>query len=167
MKRKWCGSHGQQSTTDGEMVSRMNSFNKNQDWQCKYKRNIEARLCKHCCSGGAISITYCECVCVALVIQHCNAHAPYCHPWPAPFYNIFSHYLKNSMNLKKKVTEHKMCVLTSSTIFVWNISHSKEKWARYDQNCILVFMYRIRYSCWVLMKLLSQIKGNLITDCCF
>ena len=28
-----------------------------------------------------------------------------------------------------------MCVFISSTTFVWNISHSKNKWARYDQKC--------------------------------
>ena len=40
----------------------------------------------------------------------------------------------------QNVIEHKMCVLISSTIFVWSISHSKEKWARYDHKNILVFM---------------------------
>jgi hypothetical protein len=35
----------------------------------------------------------------------CNAHAPYCHLWPAPLYNIFPHYLnifgkKKSLNTK-------------------------------------------------------------------
>jgi hypothetical protein len=36
-----------------------------------YKRNIEARLSNHSCSGKAISTAYFECVCVyvALVIQ--------------------------------------------------------------------------------------------------
>ena len=29
-----------------------------------------------------------------------------------------------------------MCVLIFSTNFVWNISHSKKKWARYDKNYI-------------------------------
>jgi hypothetical protein len=39
--------------------------------QAKYVwRNIEALLCYHFCSGKAISITYSECVFVALVIQH-------------------------------------------------------------------------------------------------
>ena len=33
-----------------------------------YKRNIQARSCNHCCSGKAVSITYCERV--ALVIQY-------------------------------------------------------------------------------------------------
>jgi hypothetical protein len=35
-----------------------------------YKRNVEARSRDHCCRGKAISITYSECVFVALVIQH-------------------------------------------------------------------------------------------------
>jgi len=34
------------------------------------KRNVEMRSCNHCESGKAISITYCECVFVALGIQH-------------------------------------------------------------------------------------------------
>ena len=33
-------------------------------------RNIEARSYSYCCSGEAISITYCECVSVALGSQH-------------------------------------------------------------------------------------------------
>jgi hypothetical protein len=33
------------------------------------QRNIEARLCNHCCRGKAIRITYSECVFLALVIQ--------------------------------------------------------------------------------------------------
>ena len=32
--------------------------------------NLQVRSCNHCCSGKAISITYCECVFVALGIQH-------------------------------------------------------------------------------------------------
>jgi hypothetical protein len=35
-----------------------------------YKRSIEARSRNHCCRGKAISITYSECVFVALVMQH-------------------------------------------------------------------------------------------------
>jgi len=34
------------------------------------QRNIEARSCNHCCSGKAMSITYSECVFVALGIQY-------------------------------------------------------------------------------------------------
>ena len=39
--------------------------------------------------------------------------------WPTPLYNIFPHYLINDTVFgKKKVTEHKMCVLIFCTIFV-------------------------------------------------
>ena len=34
------------------------------------ERETEVRSCDHCCSGKAISITYSECVFVALGIQH-------------------------------------------------------------------------------------------------
>jgi len=30
-----------------------------------------------------------------------NAHAPYCHLWPAQPYNIFPHYLINGMIFEK------------------------------------------------------------------
>jgi len=33
-------------------------------------RNNEARSCKHCCCGKATSITYSDCVSVALGILH-------------------------------------------------------------------------------------------------
>jgi hypothetical protein len=33
-------------------------------------RKIEARSCNHCCSGKAISITYCKCVSATLIIHH-------------------------------------------------------------------------------------------------
>jgi hypothetical protein len=38
-----------------------------------------------------------------------NAHAPYCHLWPAPLYNIFPHYLINDTALDKKLLNTK-CV---------------------------------------------------------
>ena len=34
------------------------------------------------------------CIC-SLIYPACNAHAPYCHLWPEPLYNIFPHYLIN------------------------------------------------------------------------
>jgi hypothetical protein len=36
----------------------------------KVQRDIEARPCKHLCFGKAQSIRYCECVFVALCVQH-------------------------------------------------------------------------------------------------
>ena len=68
---------------------------------------MEARSCKHCCSGKAVVITYCECV-FRLSYPACNAYAPYCHLWPARLYGIFPHYLINGTIFEKKVTGHKM-----------------------------------------------------------
>jgi len=39
------------------------------EMQCAYKSNIDARSRNHCHREKAISITYCECESVALVIQ--------------------------------------------------------------------------------------------------
>ena len=41
-----------------------------QDRQCRHKRNIQARSCNSCYREKATSITFSECVFVALVIQH-------------------------------------------------------------------------------------------------
>jgi len=66
----------------------------------------------------------------------CKAHAAYRHLWHAPLYNIFPHFSHKGRDFrkKKKVTEHKKCVLTSSTSFAWNIYHSKKKWAGYAKK---------------------------------
>jgi hypothetical protein len=69
----------------------------------------------------------------------CNAHAPYCHLWFAPLYNIFPHNKKKEKK-KKKVPEYMMRVLIFSRTFIRNISHSKKKLPRYDKECILVSM---------------------------
>ena len=45
-------------------------FTAGQALYCTYRRNVKARLCNRCCSGEAVSVTYCECVFVALGIQH-------------------------------------------------------------------------------------------------
>jgi hypothetical protein len=58
-------------------------------------RNTEARLCGHCCRAKAVSIAYSECVFLAFRCPTCNAHAPYCHLWPARLYNTFPRYLIN------------------------------------------------------------------------
>jgi len=88
----------------------------------------------------SLSVCVCVCVCVCICSRRYparNAHGPYCHLWPSPLYNSFPHFLINGKILeKKKVTEHKICVLIFSTTFVWSLSLSKKKWARYDNKCI-------------------------------
>ena len=111
-----------------------------QKMNCTYKRNLETRYYNHWCNGKAVLHIVSALVCVcSLSYPACNAHAPYCHLWPAPLYSTFPHYLIKGTIFEKNVTEHKGWVLISST-FVWNISHSKKKWTRYDQKCTLVFM---------------------------
>jgi hypothetical protein len=98
--------------------------------------NTDARSCNHCCSGKAMSIVQPVCVFVALGIQH-----EYCHLWSARIYNIFPHKFINGMIFGGGgVIEHKMCVSSFFTTFIWNTFHSKNKWTRYDHICILVFI---------------------------
>jgi hypothetical protein len=78
---------------------------------------------------------------------------PFCHLWLTLLYNIFPNFHINGMIKKKKVTDHKMCVLILSTTFVWNISDSQKKWATYDKKWILVFAQSTLYSCPILTAL--------------
>jgi hypothetical protein len=92
------------------------------------------------------------CVC-SLRYPACNAHAPYCHLWPARLYNIFPHYFIKMARFKKKVLEHKVCVLTSSATSVWNISHSWKNSAKYCHKCTCIFTQITCYSCQICVKL--------------
>jgi hypothetical protein len=55
-------------------------------------QNIAARSCDHCCSGKAVSITYCECVFVAWGIHHAKRMRHIVNLWRVWLYNIFPHY---------------------------------------------------------------------------
>jgi hypothetical protein len=97
-------------------ASKYTRQNTEQDQQCTYKRNIEAHSQNHCFSGKAISITYCECVSVALVMQHKKAHALYvlssaAYPAP-PYYSTLPH---KRNDFQKNAIEHGMCVVIFST----------------------------------------------------
>jgi len=59
---------------------------------------------------------FCALVC-SLRYPACNAHAPYCHPCPAPLYNIFPHYLINGTIFVKKLLNTK-CVFWFSLQFL-------------------------------------------------
>jgi hypothetical protein len=67
----------------------------------------------------------------------CNAHAPDCHLWPTPLYNIFPHYLRNGKILgEKKVTENKMYIL----IFYANLSEMYLILRRNEPDMIETYM---------------------------
>jgi hypothetical protein len=83
--------------------------------------------CNHC-SCGKISITYSECVSIALVIHHAvRMHSIILLSVASlalPYFTTLSHKWHNF--LKKKVIKYKMCVLMFSATFVSNISDSKK-----------------------------------------
>jgi hypothetical protein len=123
-------------------------------------RNAEVNSCNHCCSRKAINITYSESVFLASGIKHAMRmhHIVFCG---LPDSTIFFHTVPYTVRFSKeeekkngkKVIEHKMRVLIFTVTFVWNISHSKKKWARYDKKRILGITLITCYSCPVLMEL--------------
>ena len=93
-------------------------------------RNIVASLLKKIIAvEKQWVLTYSGCVFGAVLIQHAMLMP---RIFICGLYNIFfPHIISQTAGFSKKFTGHKMCVLIFSTTFVWNISHSKKKWARY------------------------------------
>jgi hypothetical protein len=114
------------------------------DRHCAYKRNIEAHSRNHWCRGKVISITYSECVFVALVIEDAlrmrsiQLSSVVC--LALQYFRTLSH---KRHDFREKVVEHKMCVLIFSATCVWNISHSKKKSVRYCHKCTLFSWWRV------------------------
>ena len=65
-------------------------------------RNIVTRSRNQCCSGKAIKYYILRVYVCSLGYPACNAHATYCHLWPARLYNIFPHYPINGTIFGKK-----------------------------------------------------------------
>jgi hypothetical protein len=125
--------------------------------------NIEVRSVDHCCSGEVLSITLPVCVCafVALGIRHAmRMHHIFIYGLPLSTIFCYSVSQKARFSGEKKAIEHtcKMRVSSFCTNLMWNIFHSKKKWANCDRKGILLYLY----SCPILMKLeiCQQIFGK-------
>ena len=86
----------------------------------------------------------------------------FCHLWPVRLFSTFPHYLTNGTIFRRKVIEHKMCVLIFSTTFVRNLAHYKKNSTRYCQKCTKFFMSRARYVRQILLKV--ELSQNIIEE---
>jgi hypothetical protein len=83
-----------------------------------YVRYIGARSRNQSCRGKAISITYCECVFEALVIQQAMRMRRIMSSVACPALPNFSSLSHKRRDFRKKVIKHKTCVLIFSTFSV-------------------------------------------------
>jgi len=82
-----------------------------------------------------MSITYSECLSVALFVQHAKRMRRIILSYVDCLAAEISTFFPKRHDFEKKKIEHEMFVLIFSTTFVWNISHSKKNSARYDHKC--------------------------------
>jgi len=98
-------------------------------------RIIQVRLCNHCWHWKEISITYTKCAFVALGIQHamCMRHIVIVACQALRHLSILSH---KRHDFRKTVVEHKKCVLSCSTTFVWKFSFQEGMSEMWWKICI-------------------------------
>jgi hypothetical protein len=111
-------------------------------------------VCVCVCVCVWIPVRVCVCVRVALLIEHTTTTRyilfTFVFSLAPPYFSTLSH---KSHHFRKKIIEHKMCVLTFSTTFIWNISNCKKNSARYCHNYGNLHMQCTRCSCPILMNL--------------
>ena len=92
----------------------------------------------HCCCWKAINITYSECVSVSLLIQPAKRmqHIFICS-LTVPYFVTLPYKRRD---FREKYTEHEICVVISSTKFVWSTSHCKKNSVKIFHKCVMVFM---------------------------
>ena len=61
------------------------------------------------------------------------------------YFSTWSHKRQDFRKKIKNVIEHKMCVLIFSATLVWNICHSKNNWAWYNDSLFYQFDAQILY----------------------
>jgi len=81
-----------------------------------------------------------------------NAHAPCYIICGLSGSTILSTLIKGTI-FRKKVIEHKMCVMIFSTTFAWTFLFLKKIPRDFFNKPTQVFMYSMRYSCQILRKL--------------
>jgi hypothetical protein len=107
--------------------------------------NNEGRPCNHC--GRGKTYLYYECLLVALGIQHAvlMLQIVVCDLSGCTIY--FPRYITNGTIVEKEILNIKCVFWFSPQLNVWDVSHSKKNWVRYDQKCILVFIWSTPYFC--------------------
>ena len=134
---------------------------------------IQAPSLSKCSRGKSISITYSECVSVALVIQYAvRIRGVVLFSVASLFLSSFSHYLINGTSFGKISYWTKNCVMIFSATFVWIISHSKNNWARCYCKYTKVVMWSTRYTWQMKLEIFRRIKfrenlsnGNRVVSC--
>ena len=117
----------------------------------QYAYNVTLRRVR---APKAISITYSECIFLALVIQHAKRVRRIILPSVAcpavPYFSTLSH---KRQDIREKFIEYKICVLIFSTTSAWNFFHSKK--IHIDLNS--------RYSYQILIKL-EKFHGQIFAQ---
>jgi hypothetical protein len=119
-------------------------FNLQHDRQCTYNVTL-ARSCNHCCSGTAISITYCECVFVTLGIQH-EMRMRYIVNRNLPRYTIFFHIISYTAPLKKK-RSYSVQNVYFDFLYTFRPKHFsfQEEMSVYDKKCSMFYLRQYKF----------------------
>ena len=118
-----------------------------------YIHHIEMRTCNHRCSEKAISVTYSECVFVALGIHHAKhrCHTVICGLSGS---TMFFHIISYTALFSKKLLNTKYVFYFLYNLCLKHFSFQEEM--GYDHKRILVFIQSTHYSHQILMKLESS-----------
>jgi len=115
-------------------IKLMHFYAQKKNRQCTYKRSIEA-----CSRKSKKYYMFWVRIC-GLSYTVSNAHVPYYVICGQSGSITFFHVISKRHGFRERNIERKMCVLMSSTIFVWHISHCKKNSASYYHKYSYVFV---------------------------